>query len=105
MHVYYMEARWELTCEELTLFMQLEAKYTWGASLTPHNRNYIHSTCYNCVNGDRPKIRQNGSGTHLARILVRINCTHLYLAMTGRISVSVRVNKASEPISLRNNLP
>ena len=45
-HVHYVEARWELTCEELTLFMQLEAKYTCGASLTPYNRDYIHSTCY-----------------------------------------------------------
>ena len=41
MHVYYVEARWEVTCKELMLFMQLGAKYTYGASLTPHNRNYI----------------------------------------------------------------
>ena len=47
MHVHYVEARWEVTCKELTLFMQLGAKYTYSASLTPHNHNYIHSTCYN----------------------------------------------------------
>ena len=46
MYVHHVEARWEVTCKELTLFMQLEVKYTCGASLTPHNRNYIHSTCY-----------------------------------------------------------
>ena len=46
MHVHYVEARWEVACEELTLFMQLEAKYTYGASLTTHNHNCIHSTCY-----------------------------------------------------------
>ena len=46
MHVHYVGVRWEVTCKELTLFMQLEAKYTCGASLTPHNRYYTHSTCY-----------------------------------------------------------
>ena len=48
-HVHYVEARWEVTCEELMLFMPLEAKYTRSSSLTPHNRNYIHSTCYNFI--------------------------------------------------------
>ena len=60
MHVHYAEARWEVTCKELTLLMQLEAKYTCGASLTPHNRNYIHSTCYN---GEKVE----GESTHLLR--------------------------------------
>ena len=52
MHVHYVEARWELACEELTLFMQLGAKYTRGVSLTPHSRDYVHSTCYTFQKSD-----------------------------------------------------
>ena len=74
--------------------MQLEAKYTCGALLTPHNRNYIHSTCYKSIN--------KASSSTTLRFVVLFCSSHAH----GLKTVTVRqtrnsADRHSEPYNIR----